>query len=343
MSPERVEKPSGDRSARSGQAGRRADGGKARTGLVYDPAYLLHDTGSGHPERAGRLTAVVEHLKKAGVMEKLAAIKPRPATVKQVQAVHSKLYVEWVAQACREGETCLDAGDTRVCARSYEAAMLAAGGVLAACDAVMAGEAANAFCAVRPPGHHARRDRAMGFCIFNNIAVAARHLQKTHKIERVLIVDWDVHHGNGTQETFYEDPGVLRFDLHQWPHYPGTGSQSERGAGQAVGKQINVPLPAGADDAAYLKAVEEKLRPAAVEFAPQFVLVSAGFDAHRDDPLGGMRVTTEGFGKLTEAAARIAARCCQGRIVSTLEGGYRFESLCASVEAHLRALMAARV
>ncbi len=318
-----------------------AAAGRCRTGLVYDPVYLLHDTGLGHPEKAGRLTAIVEHLQKAGLMEQLVAIEPGAATAEQLEAVHSKLYVEWVAEACREGETCLDAGDTRVSSHSYEAALLAAGGVMAACDAVMAGRVVNAFCAVRPPGHHSRRDRAMGFCIFNNIAVAVRHLQRKHKIERMLIVDWDVHHGNGTQEAFYEDPGVLRFDLHQSPHYPGSGAVSERGAGNAVGRQINVPLPAGADDADFLRAMETMLCPAAIEFEPQFVLVSAGFDAHRDDPLGGLRVTTEGFARMTEIVAGIAMRSCKGRLVSTLEGGYRFESLAASVEAHLRALMAA--
>jgi acetoin utilization deacetylase AcuC-like enzyme len=222
--------------------------------------------------------------------------------------------------------------------QSYNAAVAAVGGVLAAVDAVMEGKVANAFCAVRPPGHHALGDEAKGFCIFNNVAIGVRYVQQKYGLPRVLIVDWDVHHGNGTQATFYDDPNVLYFSTHQWPFYPGTGSSLETGGGGAD-LNINVPLPAGSGDSEYIKIFEGKLRRAALAFSPDFVFVSAGFDAHEGDTLGGMRVTTEGFARLTRVVKEIAAQCCQGRLVASLEGGYRLDDLAASVEAHLRVLM----
>jgi len=216
---------------------------------------------------------------------------------------------------------------------------MAAGGVLAAIDAVMEQKVTNAFCAVRPPGHHALENRAMGFCIFNNVAIGTRYIQEKHNLPKVLIVDWDVHHGNGTQAAFYDDPNVLYFSVHQYPFYPGSGSQAEQGRGKGLKTNINVPLPAGSGDESYVKAFEEKLAPAASSFAPDFVLVSAGFDAHKGDLLGGMRVTEQGFAKLTQIVKSIAEKCCSGRLVSVLEGGYGMEGLAASVEAHIRVLM----
>ncbi len=313
---------------------------KKRTGFVYDPAYLEHTTGPRHPERPQRLTAIVTHLTRRGLMGKLEAIKASPADLARITAVHSEAYVRRVQTTCRNAPASLDSGDTPVCARSCEIALLAAGGVLSACDAVVEGRVANAFCAIRPPGHHARRDRAMGFCIFNNVAVAARYVQQKHKLQRVLIVDWDVHHGNGTQELFHEDPSILHFDVHQHPFYPGTGRADDTGSGKGVGSKINVPLPSGSTDDDYLRAFEQKLVPAAMKFKPQFVLISAGFDAHCDDTLGGMKLTAGGFGKLTAIVRRIADACCDGRIVSVLEGGYALEGLSESVEAHVRALLA---
>jgi acetoin utilization deacetylase AcuC-like enzyme len=218
-------------------------------------------------------------------------------------------------------------------------AVAAVGGVLAAVDAVMAGEVRNAFCAVRPPGHHATRDRAMGFCLLNNVAIAARYIQQKHKLEKVLIVDWDVHHGNGTQEAFYEDASVFYFSIHQHPFYPGTGNVDERGAGAGAGSTQNVPLPAGSDDRRYLQEVRDKLVPSAQKFQPDFVLISAGFDAHENDLLGGMSVTTEGFAEMTRVVRQLAEDHCDGRLVSVLEGGYHLDSLAACVEAHLRNLL----
>jgi acetoin utilization deacetylase AcuC-like enzyme len=216
---------------------------------------------------------------------------------------------------------------------------MAAGGMLTAIDAVMEQNITNAFCAVRPPGHHALEDKAMGFCIFNNIAIGARYIQKKHQLSKILIVDWDVHHGNGTQAEFYDDPNVLYFSVHQYPFYPGTGSLAEKGSGNGVNSIINVPLPAGSGDDDYVGAFEETLAPAALTFSPDFVLISAGFDAHKDDLLGAMKVTQQGFTKLTQIVKSIAEKCCSGRLVSILEGGYGFEGLAASVEAHIRVLM----
>jgi len=216
---------------------------------------------------------------------------------------------------------------------------MAAGGVLTAIDAVIEQKVTNAFCAVRPPGHHALENRAMGFCIFNNVAIGTRYIQEKHNLPKILIVDWDVHHGNGTQAAFYDDPNVLYFSVHQYPFYPGSGSQAEQGSGKGLQTNINVPLPPGSGDESYVKAFEEKLTPAASSFVPDFVLVSAGFDAHKGDLLGGMRVTEQGFAKLTQIVKSIAEKCCAGRLVSVLEGGYGMEGLAASVEAHIRVLM----
>jgi acetoin utilization deacetylase AcuC-like enzyme len=322
-------------------AGVLAEGaGKVRmTGLVYGDVYLQHRTGAGHPERPERLAAIVERLGKSGLSNQLLLLRPVPAAPEWLSTVHTPAYIERVRQSCRQGAGYVDSADTPVSADSYQAALSAVGGVLAALDAVMDGRARNGFCAVRPPGHHALKDRAMGFCLFNNVAIAARYLQKQHKLARVLIVDWDVHHGNGTQAAFYQDPTVFYFSTHQSPFYPGTGAAGERGAGKGVGFTLNVPLPAGSGDAEYAKAFEEKLRPAADAFRPDFVLVSAGFDAADGDLLGRMKLTPGGYAALTRIVKSIAERHCQGRLVSMLEGGYNLEILASSVEAHVRILM----
>jgi acetoin utilization deacetylase AcuC-like enzyme len=215
---------------------------------------------------------------------------------------------------------------------------MAAGGVLSAVDAVMAGKVRNAFCAVRPPGHHALRDRAMGFCLLNNVAIASRYIQKKHKLGRVLIVDWDVHHGNGTQAAFYEDNTVFYFSAHASPFYPGSGGEAEKGSGKGLGFTLNIPLPAGSGDAVYRKVFEEKLRPTAAAFKPDFVLISAGFDAAQNDLLGPMKVTPSGYAELTRIVKGIAEQHAHGRLVSVLEGGYNLEALAASVESHVKAL-----
>ncbi|HQP99253.1 MAG TPA: histone deacetylase [bacterium] len=309
------------------------------TAFVYDPIYLKHLTGPGHPERPERLKAIVEHLERTGLKTQLLSVDPNPNVSKWIADVHTEGYVRHVEQLCADGATSLDTGDTAICADSYRVACAAVGGVLAAVDAVMEGRARNAFCAVRPPGHHATPTRGMGFCVFNNVAIAARYVQRQHGAERVLIVDWDVHHGNGTQETFYRDPTVLYFSTHQYPFYPGTGSAKESGEGPGEGTTVNVPLPAHTSEEEIIRVYRETLVPAAMQFKPDFVLISAGFDAHRDDLLGSLEMTEDGFATLTRIVKQIAEQCCQGRIVSVLEGGYTLDALSRSVESHIRALM----
>lgn len=260
---------------------------------------------------------------------------------KWLETVHTPRHVERLAQVSPEhGHVYLD-GDTPMSPNSYRAALQAVGGTLAAIDAVMEGRVANAFCAVRPPGHHAEPNRAMGFCLFNNVAVGARYVQQRYGLARVLILDWDVHHGNGTQAAFYDDPTVLYVSLHQYPWYPGTGSAEEAGAGPGEGYTMNLPMAAGRGDDEYLKAFDVRIGPAVRNFAPNFVLISAGFDAHRDDPLAMMAVTEFGYRGMTEAVTNWAAATANGRVVSCLEGGYNLSALANSVETHVRALTCA--
>lgn len=310
----------------------------AHTGFLYDPIYLKHDTGANHPERPERLTAIVERLEQKGLLDGLVRLKPAPASLQWITTVHTPDYVERVRQSCEVGVGYVDSPDAPASRASYEVALNAVGGVEAAIDAVVQGRIRNAFCAVRPPGHHALKDKAMGFCLFNNVAIAAKYLQRKHQLRNVLIVDWDVHHGNGTQAIFYDDPTVFYFSIHQSPLYPRTGSAEEKGEGKGLGFTRNVPLAAGSGDADYRKAFVEDLEPAAAGFKPDFVLISAGFDAAQGDLLGSMKVTPEGYAELTRIVKRIAERYSHGRLVSVLEGGYNADSLAASVEAHVRAL-----
>ncbi len=317
--------------------------GTSRIGLVFDETCLRHLSGNvGHPERPERLTAVQTALEAAGWLKTAQRIRSRAATDEELALAHSWRYVDLVRRELSGLHVLseLSTGDTLVSADSLEAARFAAGGVLAAVDAVMAGEVGTAFCAVRPPGHHATRDRGMGFCIFNNAAVAARYAQQRHGIERVLTVDWDYHHGNGTQDIFYEDGSVFYFSTHHFGAYPGTGHPSETGAGSGAGTTLNVPLPAGASDAQILDAFENKLVPAVRDFGPDFVLISAGFDAMRNDLLGEFDVTPEGFAALTRVVVRLAGEFARGRVVSVLEGGYRLDGLGECVVAHLNSLEA---
>ncbi len=307
-------------------------------GFAYDARCLLHDTGDGHVERPARVVAIRDAVEAARLQCRPLPARPRDDALKWITSVHTEAYADRVRKSCERGDAFLDSPDTPVNADSFDAAVAAVGVVLNAVDAVMAGEVPAAFCAVRPPGHHAFADRAGGFCLFNNVAVAARYAQKHHGRERVLIVDWDVHHGNGTQAIFYEDPTVLYFGVHQRGIYPGTGAVGETGAGKGEGTTLNVPLPAGSGDAELIEAFERKLVPAALAFGPDFVIVSAGFDAHKDDPLGGMAVTAEGFAELTRIVRRIADECSEGRIVSVLEGGYDLDALAESAVAHVGAL-----
>ncbi len=309
----------------------------ADTGLVYHPDFLLHDSGYGHPERPDRLRAIMAHLEATGLSAKLTRIDARPADDRWVVRVHSRAYLAELRRAESEAPVQLDP-DTRMSPDTLRAALLATGGMLAAVDAVMAGEVANAFVAARPPGHHALPERAMGFCFINHVLVAARYVQERYGLERVLIVDWDVHHGNGTAEVAADDPAIFYFSTHQYPYYPGTGAAAETGRGDARGTVLNVPLAAGAGDDEIIHAFESQLIPAANAFRPQFVLISAGFDAHYADPLAGLMVSEDGYRRLTEIVRDIAARHAEGRVVSILEGGYELEALARSVAAHLEAL-----
>ena len=313
--------------------------GTAPTGLVYAEAYLAHDTGPGHPEGPERLRAIIARLETSGLLARLRRIEPSPAPLAAISAIHTQAYAAQVKRACEEAAPFLHSLDTPVSSASYDTALLAGGGVLSAIDAVMAARVRNAFCAIRPPGHHALKDRAMGFCLFNNVAIGARYVQNRHGLKRVLIVDWDVHHGNGTQAAFYEDPSVLYFSVHRSPFYPGSGQATERGSGPGEGYTVNVPLPAGSGDPDYMTAFQTELRPRALDFKPDFILVSAGFDAHEHDPLGGMKVTASGYARMTRIVTDIADQCCSGRLVSVLEGGYDLEALPQCVESHLTALM----
>ena len=311
------------------------------TGLLYDDIYLRHLSGNtGHPERPERLIFIRDALEKAGLMQTLYSIHPRRVTEEELELVHKPSYVALVRRELSnlQGVRELSTGDTLVSPGSLEAAEFAAGGVLNVVDAVMQGKVKNAFAAVRPPGHHATPTRGMGFCIFNNVAIAARYLQKKYGLQRVLIVDWDYHHGNGTQDTFYEDGSVFYFSTHHYGAYPGTGSPAETGAGKGAGKILNVPLPPGASDAQILDAFQTKLVPAARNFKPDFILISAGFDGMRNDLLGVFDITPAGFAAITRIVVGLAKELCQGRLVSVLEGGYRLDGLAESVVAHVQAL-----
>ena len=311
------------------------------TGFVYHSNYLKHDPGNWHPERPERLTAIVNAIKDSGLWEKLAHLDPSPATVEQVAYVHDQDYIESLRKFCDRGGGLIDM-DTGASSDSFDVAMLAAGGAIRAIDAVMAGEVQNAFAAVRPPGHHAFPDRSKGFCLFNNVAIGARYLQEEHNLEKILIIDWDIHHGDGTNYFFYEDPSVFYFSIHEYPFYPGTGAAYENGAGKGAGYTMNVPVPFGTGVDEYMNIFQQKLKPAALKFKPDFVLISAGFDAHRDDPIGGITLTTNSYGQFTDIAQEIAGQTCQGRIVSLLEGGYDLRSLSESVLEHLERLMSDR-
>ena len=295
-------------------------------GIVYHPDYLKHETGH-HPERKERLLSIISYLKETGMIENLELTEPRSASLEEILYVHSKEYIE-IARKYSQLEMNLDS-DTVLCKDSYDVALLAAGGAITAVDSVL-DKLNSSFALVRPPGHHAMPGRGMGFCIFNNIAIAARHAQKMGK-KRVLIVDWDVHHGNGTQDAFYDDPSVLYFSTHEYPHYPGTGWLDQTGNGPGKGYNINVPLPAGTDDSGFIAAFEEILVPAAHEFHPEIVLISAGQDACNEDGFADMKMSVKGFSVLASIVRSIARESSGGKIAAVLEGGYDLGLLAHSV------------
>ena len=305
--------------------------------LLADPIYRTHLEGvPGHPERPERYDAVVAALRKAGLFDRMGRVKPRAATHEELLRCHIEPYLKLAKHDVESGRGFLTTGDTDVTPNSWDVALQATGGILNAVDEVMAGRAANAFCVVRPPGHHASADRGMGFCIFNNVAIAARHAQKKHGVERVLIVDWDVHHGNGTQDIFYSDSSVFYFSTHQWPLYPGTGRADETGAGKGKGTTMNFPFPAGTTGDAYLDALDSVVEPIAEQFRPDWVLISAGFDAHRDDPLTDLGLSAGDYADLT---ARVISFAPARRVITFLEGGYDLDALRSSVAATASALV----
>jgi acetoin utilization deacetylase AcuC-like enzyme len=299
---------------------------------------LRHEPTSDHPEAPKRLVAVMDAVRALERLGRLSVVKPRPATGEEVQLVHSSQYVNEVRAEIAAGRRMLSTGDTEISAGSFGAALAAAGAVVSAVDAVANGSTRHAFCAVRPPGHHASQSRGMGFCVFNNIAIGARHARRRHGVERILIADWDVHHGNGTQEVFWSDGSVLFFDTHQHPWYPGTGSPDETGDGSGRGLIVNRPFPAGAGRKEILGAFRDVLVPAAERFKPQLVMVSAGFDSRNGDPLGRFTLTDQDFAELTDVVVEIARQHAGGRLVSVLEGGYLLDGLARAVGAHLNRL-----
>jgi acetoin utilization deacetylase AcuC-like enzyme len=299
-----------------------------RTALVSDRRYLKHFAGRSHPERPERAAVMIEmaeKLRRAGIF----TLSPREASIGELELCHDPAYVAEVKRSASMPRYDFDP-DTHTSPESYQTALLAAGGVLTAVEAVMDGAADNAFAIVRPPGHHALPARAMGFCLFNNVAIAARYLIRRRRLKRVLVVDWDVHHGNGIQDIFYDSPEVLYFSTHQFPFYPGTGGLDEIGVGAGTGYTVNVPMPATFGDDEYLRVFDDVLAPVARQYRPEFILISSGFDAHFRDPLGGMQVTEAGFAALAQRVKRLAAECCGGRMAAALEGGYDLQALADS-------------
>jgi acetoin utilization deacetylase AcuC-like enzyme len=300
-----------------------------KTTYVYDPIYLEHNLHS-HPENARRLEHILSVLEKEAMLPRLLPLKPRPATIEELQRVHTSGHIERVRRVAQSGGGNLDP-DTYASPRSFDAALMAAGGLIRAVEAVLAGEITNGFALVRPPGHHATPTRAMGFCLFNNIAVAARAALASGQVDRIFIADFDVHHGNGTQDIFGDDPAVFYFSTHQYPHYPGTGHWNETGHGDGKSTLLNVPLPPYVGNAGYAQVFAELAWPLAERFQPDLILVSAGYDAHWSDPLAQMNLSLTGYAWLERELVSMAEQLCKGRIVWTLEGGYQLDVLAYGV------------
>ncbi len=306
--------------------------------VVKDQRYLNHLTGEYHPESHYRLERIYRMLQDNDVAGRFTELRPREATREELALNHAPEYIERIERTAGKSHTMLDP-DTHTSAGSWEAAVFAAGGVLAALDVLIKGEAHNGYALIRPPGHHAEYGRAMGFCLFNNIAIGARYLMQAYKMERILIVDWDLHHGNGTQRSFYTSSNVLYFSTHQYPYYPGTGAIDETGEGEGRGYTVNVPLQGGQGDEDYAAILKEVLVPITDEYQPQFILISAGYDPYYLDPLGAMQVTPEGFAAMTLLLMDCAARHCGGKLLLALEGGYHLDGITESVKKTLLTLV----
>ena len=307
-----------------------------KTGYISDPFYLKHKN-EPHPENPGRLNAIQKNIESSKYYNNLTLIQPRKATVEDIAKVHGTGYIRSVEDSCRNGVRNLDA-DTVISADSYQAALLSAGAGLEALDKILEGTVGNAFCAVRPPGHHAEQNKAMGFCLFNNVGVIARYAQDIKNIQKIFIFDWDVHHGNGTQHSFYKDSSIYYSSIHQYPFYPGTGGVDETGTGDGLGSNLNLPMRAYSCDADYINAIEHKLIPVIQKFNPDLIIISAGFDAHENDPLAQINLSTDCYGKMTQKLMEIANDVCNGRILSMLEGGYDYSALADSVQLHVETL-----
>lgn len=312
-----------------------------KTGFLYDLRYLLHETGPYHPEVPERLQAIYDGIEAAGLLPHLISIQGQRSHMKWVEAVHSQSYIRRFEEVCLNGNQYLDHQDNQMCAETFDTALLAVGGIIETARMMMSGEIDNAFCAIRPPGHHAEKSQAMGFCYFNNVAVAARYLQQEWDIERVGIIDFDVHHGNGTQHIFERDDTVFYYSIHQHPSfaYPGTGREFETGEGVGYGFTKNSPVLPGQSDGDYRALFEKDLLPAWESFKPQVVLVSTGFDAHEDDMMSDVKLTTEGYSYLIQAAMQLADQYADGRIISVLEGGYYLPRLPELAANHVRVLL----
>ena len=311
----------------------------SKTIILKDEKCIDHVTTLGHPESPQRLKSIYGMLNGDDIKDRFEAVDPRQATKDEIAWNHDPEYIDTIEKTAGKDLISLD-GDTNTSSGSWDASLFAVGAVLEGVDRIMEGKADNGFAIVRPPGHHAENSRAMGFCLFNNIAVGAHYLLKKHGLKKVFIIDWDIHHGNGTQNSFYSSPEVFYFSTHQYPYYPGTGAENETGAGEGRGYTLNVPLSGGQGDDDYLNIFEEILGPAISRYNPEFILVSAGYDIYFCDPLGTMKVTENGFYRMTEFLKNTAAAECKGRLLLALEGGYHIEGITASVKQTILALSA---
>ena len=312
-----------------------------KTGFLYDERYLLHDTGLNHPEKPERLKAIYRGIEDAGLLSKLTLFQAEPADMKWIETIHSKEYIDRFETSCRSGITVFDYPDNQMCAKTFETAVLAVGGVIKAAQKVISGDLDNVFCAVRPPGHHAEHGSAMGFCYFNNIAIAARYLQMECHIKRIAIVDIDVHHGNGTQHAFEEDPEIFYYSIHQHPTFafPGTGRAFESGNGPGTGATRNYPVLPGYGDNEYHGLIQRDFLPVLEHFSPEIILVSTGFDAHVDDDMSDITLSTQGYSRLMERIVALAELYADGKVISVLEGGYCIERLPELAANHVKILL----